>query len=418
MLAVPERTLARAAAVGLCLLFVGGCSWFSWLPWVDGKKKTDTESLKPAKLTKYDPEVDIRRVWSAKVGDGLGKKYLRLRPVIVADRIFAADGYGRVEAFNRFDGKRIWRAQLPRESGGFLNSVDFLDRTDPSFVGGGVGAGGGKVFIGTTNGELIAFSASDGSEVWRGAVDGEVLAPPAVGDGLVFVQTIDGSLLALELDTGEVRWEVDNQVPILTLRGTATPVFDGGVVYAGFANGNLIAVRADNGQPIWEHRVMLPEGRSELDRMVDVDSTPLLDGPIIYVVSYQGNIRGVRRQDGNPLWELPMSSFLDLDEGYGQIYVVDDEDTIIAIDRQTAEEVWRQDALARRQLSSPVVFSNYVAVTDREGYLHVLAQSDGRLLGRRKLDGKGVRSRMIYADGTLYALGNSGSLQALEVDVR
>jgi outer membrane protein assembly factor BamB len=152
--------------------------------------------------------------------------------------------------------------------------------------------------------------------------------------------------------------------------------------------------------------------------MVDVDSTPLVEGPMVYAVSYQGNLRGLRRQDGNPLWEVPMSSFLDLDTGYGQIYVVDDEDTIIAIDTRTAEESWRQDALARRELSSPIAFSNYLAVTDSDGYIHILAQSDGRLLGRRKLDGKGVRSRMVYADGILYVLGNSGSLQALEITVR
>jgi len=405
--------------LGACLLLLGGCSWFSWLPWVDGDKKKDDEAaLKPAKLTKYESEVNIKRLWKAGVGSGLGRKYLRIRPAILADQIFAADGYGRIEAFNRFNGKRVWRTQIPSESGGFLNSLDFLDRTDPSFVSGGVGSGGGFVFLGTTNAELIAFSAADGVEVWRAKVDGEVLAPPATGEGMVFVQTIDGSLMALEIETGNVLWQVDNQVPVLTLRGTATPVYEDGVIYAGLSNGNLLAVRAENGEPIWEHRVMLPEGRSELDRMVDVDSTPLLDGPMVYVVSYQGNVRGVRRADGNPLWEVEMSSFLDLGEGYGQLYVVDDNDTVVAIDRQTAEESWRNEALARRKLSSPVVFSNYVAVTDDDGYLHILAQSDGRLLGRRKLDGKGVRSRMIYADGTLFALGNSGSLQALEVSVR
>lgn len=408
------RNLALAT---FCLLFAAGCSWFSWLPWVDGKKKA-AESTKPAKLTKYQPEVKIERRWRVSVGKGLGKKYLRIRPAVVADRIVAADGYGRLEAFDRFKGKRLWRVQLPSQSGGLLSGFNFFDRSDPSFVGGGVGSGGGLVFLGTTGGEVIAFSLSDGSEAWRAHVDSEVLAPPVTGDGKVYVQTIDGSLIGLDISDGSVVWEIDQQVPILTLRGTATPVFDSGVVYTGFANGNVVAVRADNGEPIWEHLVKLPEGRSELERMVDVDSTPLIDGPMVYAVAYQGNLRGLRRQDGNPLWELPLGSFLDLDEGYGQIYLVNEQDTIIAVDRQTAQEVWRQDALARRRLSSPVVFSNYIAVTDADGYLHILAQSDGRLLGRRKLDGKGVRSRMVYSDGILYALGNSGSLQALEISTR
>ena len=407
-----SRSACAAAAVWrLQLVFLAA---------LGGRQAKDEKKalLKPAPLTKYPFEVDIRRIWKSGVGDGLGRKYLNLRPALLADRVFAADGYGRLEAFDRFSGKRLWRVQLDEDSGGFFSGFNLFDRTDPSFVSGGVGAGAGMVFLGTTNGEVLAFSASDGTQVWRAEVDSEVLAPPVAGEGLVFTQTIDGSLLALEQSTGAVRWEIDNQVPVLTLRGTATPVYDTGVVYAGFANGNVLAVKANNGEPAWEHRVMLPEGRSELDRMVDVDSTPLVDGPILYTVSYQGSIHGVRRTDGELLWERDMSSFLDLEMGYGQIYVVDQDDTVIAIDRQSAEEVWRQEALARRRLSAPVAFSNYLAVTDNEGYIHILAQSDGRLLGRRKLDGDGVRSRMIYADGRLFALGNSGALQALEVVVR
>ena len=411
--------MTRNSGLIALLLLLGGCSWFSWLPWVDDKPKDEAKALlKPAPLTKYDFEVNIRRVWKAGIGDGLGRKYLKLRPAVLADRIFAADGYGRLEAFDRFSGKRLWRVQLDKDSGGLLSGFNLMDRTDPSFISGGVGVGSGMVFLGTTNGEVVAFSAADGTQRWIAAVDSEVLAPPVTGQGLVFAQTIDGSLLALEESTGAVRWELDNQVPVLTLRGTATPVFADGVVYAGFANGNLLAVKANNGEPAWEHRVMLPEGRSELDRMVDVDSTPLLDGPLLYAVSYQGSLHGVRLTDGALLWERDMSSFLDMATGYGQIYVVDQHDTVIAIDRQSADEVWRQEALARRQLSAPVAFSNYLAVTDAEGYIHIMAQSDGRLLGRRKLDGDGVRSNMIYADGTLYALGNSRSLQALDVVVK
>ncbi|MCB1684590.1 MAG: outer membrane protein assembly factor BamB [Pseudomonadales bacterium] len=412
--------MTRNLGLIVMLLLLGGCSWFSWLPWVgDSEKDAEKALLKPAPLTKYEATVNVRRLWKAGVGDGLGRKYLKLQPALLADRIYAADGYGRLEAFDRFTGKRQWRVQLPDESGGgFLSGFNFIDRADPSFVSGGVGAGAGMVFLGTTDGEVIAFSAADGEERWRTRVDSEVLAPPVTGQNLVFVQTIDGSLVALEARTGAIRWELDNQVPVLTLRGTSTPVYTDGVVYAGFADGKLLAVKADKGEPAWEHRVMLPEGRSELDRMVDVDATPLIDGPLIYVVSYQGNIQGLRRSDGALLWEQKMSSFLDLDMGYGQIYVVDQDDTVIAIDRQTAEIVWSLKDLARRRLSAPVAFSNYIAVTDDEGYLHIIAQSDGRLLGRRKLDGDGVRSRMVYADGTLYALGNSGSLQALEVVIK
>jgi outer membrane protein assembly factor BamB len=396
--------------VVVTLLLLSGCSWFG------GKDKDD--SLKPAKLVKFTPEVDIKRVWRAKVGKGLGRKYLTIEPAIVADRIYAADGYGYVGCYDRFTGKRLWQTYIPSESGGFFTKLDVMDRTDPSFVTGGVGTGDGKVFLGTTNGDVYAYDVTTGDEIWRGSVGSEVLAPVAVGEGLVFVQTIDGSLVALEGETGIARWSYDSQVPILTLRGTATPVFDGGVVYSGFSNGTLVAIKAENGEPLWEHRVMLPEGRSELERMVDVDASALVRGPLVYAVAYQCKVQGLRRADGGVLWEQDISSYLDMDEGYNHLYVVDEDGVITAIDQNTAEVVWRQEALWRRGLTAPTAFSNYLSVADSEGYLHILAQSDGRLMGRRKLDGDGVRPKAIYQDGTLYVLGNSGSLQALEIQVR
>ncbi len=415
------RCLARLLALALLVLAAAGCSWFSWIPGIDGKDE-GPDPLEPAKLVDFNPEVRIERIWRASVGKGLGRKYLRLNPVVLANRIYAADGYGVVEARDRFTGSRVWRVQISpfdTASGGMFSGFNFFDRTDPSFVGGGVGAGGGLIFLGTTGGTVTALSAADGGEVWRAYLGSEILCRPAFGDGAVFAQTIDGRLLALEQADGSVRWSFDIQVPVLTLRGTASPVFDNGVVYAGFANGTVSAIRTENGEPIWEHRVMLPEGRSELDRIVDVDASPLLAGGLLYAVAYQGQLKALRRSDGNALWQLEHSSYLDLATGYGHVYVVDETDAVIAVDEQTAREVWRQEGLYRRKLNSPAAFGNYVVVGDDDGYLHVLAQSDGRFLGRQKLDGKGIRSAMSIADGrTLYVLGNSGSLQALKIEAR
>ncbi len=415
------RRCARVLAVTVLALVTAGCGWFSWVPWI-GDKDKGPDPMKPAELVDFVPEVHIERLWRASIGKGLGRKYLRLNPTVLANRIYAADGYGVVEARDRFTGKRVWRSEISPYSaakGGMLSGFNFFDRTDPSFVSGGVGAGGGMVLMGTTGGTVAALSASDGRELWRAYLGSEVLCQPAFGDDAVFVQTIDGRLLALEEDGGGVRWSFDIQVPVLTLRGTASPVFENGVVYAGFANGTVSAIRTENGEPIWEHRVMLPEGRSELDRIVDVDGSPLLAGPLVYAVAYQGQLKALRRADGNALWQLDHSSHLDLAAGYGHVYVVNETDAVIAIDEQTAREVWRQEGLYRRKLSSPQAFGNYVVVGDDDGFLHVLAQSDGRFLGRQKLDGKGIRSAMSVAEGrTLYVLGNSGSLQAVEIEVR
>ena len=407
----PRQLIMLALAFGMT-----GCSWFSWLPWVD--RDEEKKKQKPAELVRFDAEVRVDRVWRASIGQGLGKKYLRLDPQVLADRVYAADGYGNLEARDRFTGKRVWRTQIGAVDKGMLSAINFLDRKDPSFVSGGVGAGAGYVFLGTTLGEVIAVSAADGTEAWRSRVDAEVLSAPVTGAGLVFVQTIDGRLLALDANDGTIRWSFVNQVPVLTLRGTSTPVYSDEIVYTGFSNGKIVALRAETGELIWEHRVMLPEGRSELDRLVDIDGSPLLLGPVVYAVAYQGKLKALRRRDGAMLWEHDVSSFLDLGQGYGQVYVVSDNDVVTAIDQQSAEVVWTQDAMQRRKLTSPVAFSNYVVVGDDQGYLHVMAQSDGRFVGRRKLDGKGLRSDPVVVDGTLYVLGNSGSLHALDIRIK
>lgn len=407
------RSLSLLLAAGL----LSGCSWFSWLPFI-GDDDDEESKLEPAKLVDFEAEVRLRREWGVGVGDGLGKKFLRIRPAIAADRIYAADGYGLVEARERFTGKRLWSARVGEDPRGFFSAINFLDRKDPSYLAGAVGLAHGYVLLGTTQGEVIALDAADGTEVWRAEVGSEVLAPPVGGRSAVFVRTIDGRLLALERSDGSIRWSFDNQVPVLTLRGTSTPVYNDGVVYAGFANGMVAAVRAESGEPVWQHRVMLPEGRSELERMVDVDSTPVLSGGILYVAAYQGQLKALRASDGSLLWEKEIPSHVDLVEGYGQIYVVSDDDVITAIDQRSANEVWTQEGLFRRNLTGPIAFSNYLVVGDGDGYLHVLAQSDGRFLGRTKVDGDGIRSRPLVADQLFYVLGNSGTLRAYNVELR
>ncbi len=163
---------------------------------------------------------------------------------------------------------------------------------------------------------------------------------------------------------------------------------------------------------------MLPEGRSELERMVDVDSRPLVSGGTVYAAAYQGRVKSLSRRDGRQLWEHDISTFLDLAEGYGQVYVIDDEDVVHAIDQSTGEIVWVQESFKYRQLTSPTAFSNYIVFGDEQGYLHVIAQRDGRLLGRRKIDGDGIRSSIGVADGTLFVLGNSGRLNAIDIELR
>ena len=407
------RALALAA-----LPLVGGCAFFSFLPFVDApepsEKAKKKEASEPAELVEFTAEAVVKRLWQAKVGNGLGRKYLRLTPVVVADRVVAADGYGQVVAVDRFTGKRIWSARIGEPDGvGFR----IWDRRDPAFVTGGVGAGEGLVLLGTTRGEVIALAIADGKELWRARVSSEVLSPPVADDGVVLAQTADDRLFALEAEDGAQRWAFDSQVPLLTLRGTATPLVAGGRVFAGFGDGHVFAMDLASGAPVWNHRVMLPQGRTELDRIVDVDGTPVLAAGLLYAASYQGRLKALRATDGQPVWELAASTHLDLATGYGQIYVVEQGDIVVAVGQDTAAEVWRQEGLRNRGLTSPRAFGNYLVVGDSEGYIHVLAQSDGRMVARGKL-GKGLRSPFAEVGGVVYALSNDGRLAALEIKRR
>jgi len=406
------KLLRNLSGILLCSLFVTGCSLFSWLPWVHGKAPSVD---KPANLVPLHAEIRIKRVWRRSVGKGLGKKYLRIEPAILANRIYAADAYGLVNAYDRFKGKRLWSTRIGRPEK--KKRLAFFSKRDYSFVTGAVGVGRGKVVLGTTRAEVIALDAADGHELWRSSVSSEVLNKPVVGDQLVFVQTSDGQLSGLELDTGVRRWSYDSQVPILTLRGTSAPVVHEGVVYAGFATGKIVAFKEASGELLWEQWVMLPQGRSDLERIVDVDGIPLVAGSLIFAASYQGRVKALQRQNGRPRWERDTSSFLNLAQGYGQVYVIDDKDHISALDQGTGEVVWEQPGLHLRRLSSPAVFSNYLVTADEEGYVHVLAQSDGRFMGRRKL-GDGVRSPIITADGIFYVLDDGGELTAFTIELK
>lgn len=395
----------------LLSLLLAGCSWFSWLPWVDGKGKDLDE---PAELVDFVEGVRISTQWSKKIGKGLGKKYVRLAPKIVADQIIVADAYGQVASYNRFTGKLSWSTVIGEvEKQGVLASLQPFGRKDLSFVSGGVGVGEGLVVLGATSGEVIALNVGDGSERWRTRVSSEVLNTPAIGSELVYVQSNDGRLAALEIETGERRWRFDSQVPLLTLRGTSAPVLGNGLVYSGFANGKIAAFKEDTGEQVWEQRIMLPQGRSDLDRIVDVDGSPLIVGGSIYAASFQGRLKAMRVSDGAVRWERDASSFLNLATGYGQVYIVDDADNITAVEEADATEIWQQRALSHRKLSAPIAFSNYLVVGDDDGYIHVLAQSDGRFLGRKKISGAGIRSDMVVADGTLFCFNNDGRLTAL-----
>lgn len=403
-LSVSVRVLCLA--LGLSLLT--GCAALGSLKfWGD-----DDEADAPMPLPDISAEVSLKRAWSASVGKGLGEKYARLTPALLADHIVVADAFGTVASYDRFTGKRHWRTRVEAAKEGF--GFGLGAKRDDAFVTAGVAAGEGVAVIGTSNGEAIALDVATGRVLWRVEISSEAEGRPVVGGGHVYIMAVDGRLVALDLLSGQEQWNHDGQVPVLTLRGGGALTYAEGVVYAPFANGKLVALDGEDGDIRWEHRMSLSQGRSELQRIIDVDSGALVLGRFIYSVNYNGNLKSLRRTDGTSVWELKMSSFQPLATGYGNVYVVNDEGGVIAVDQREANVLWRQERLLRRELTAPTVASSYLVVGDGEGYLHLVAQSDGRLVGRAKA-GSGLYSPMVFADGYIYCYDGGGRLSAYTI---
>jgi outer membrane protein assembly factor BamB len=373
----------------LCVLLISGCSWFGG--------DDDDAAIEPAELVDFQEEVSIVRQWSVNVGSGAKNYLISLRPTANSDTVFAADYEGQITALDVGTGNVRWQAQLDVP------------------VTGGVGYGAGLVMVGTVEGEVFTLDAKDGAVLWTSQVSSEVLSSPKSNGEIVVVHSIDNKIAALDAKTGEEIWQHDGDAPILSVRGTSESIVTNNMVLSGFDSGKLIAFSPDNGSVIWETRLALPTGRTELERMVDIDGEPLLVGDVIYSVTYQGRVGAVSRGTGRSLWSQDSSSHHAPAYGDGQIYVTGAEDSVQAFQAGNGQSVWSNDQLFLRRLTGPVKLSGTIATADAEGYLHLLDPSDGRFVGREKIDGSGVSTPMLSVGESLIIQSNNGKISAYKI---
>ncbi|MEZ5568582.1 MAG: outer membrane protein assembly factor BamB [Halioglobus sp.] len=384
-----------AFLLSLVLASASGCSTIS------GWFEDDEEDPKaPVELTDINEQVKIRKLWSVDVGDGQGSGLYNIRPAMRGYTLYAAAADGSVRAINREKGKVLWKEQLDTP------------------LSGGVGLYENALLLGSGEGAVLKLDAGNGELLWSRQLQGEVLAPPQSDGSVVVAQTYDGKLQGMDFATGDLLWIYDSDVPVLTVRGTSTPILDGGLVYAGFANGRVMALDSRSGDVVWEVRVAISQGRSEIDRIVDIDGTMELGGGELYAASYQGRVVAIDVREGRKLWQQDVSSFSGVSTGFGNVYVADEDGSVYAYLRTGAGMRWSQGALGYRGLSRPTPVSSYLAVGDFEGYVHLLSQVDGEIVGRVKADGDGVRADMLSDGNVLYVFGNSGKLVAYEVTAR
>lgn len=384
------RFLARLLLLGTASGLMGviaGCGLFGG----------DDDVLPPKKLIKFEATLPVKKIWSAKLGKGSEFLRVGLSPAGDGKRIYAASRNGLVSAFNPETGKRIWRVE-----------VDVL-------LSAGPGTGENYVVVAGSDGDLICLAANDGREVWRININGESLARPLIRNDSVVVQTIDGKLQVFSVFDGKKLWSIEQSAPRLTLRGTSSPVIVGTTVVAGFDNGRLVGTSLSSGVTQWEAMLSPPSGRSDLDRLSDVDGSVVVVGQDIYAAGYQGKLAAVASESGRIIWARDISTHVGVAVDFANVYSIDESGEVIALLRRNGSEVWRQDALLRREPTSPVAFDNAVAIGDFEGYVHLFSNIDGRPVARIRV-GKGLLSGApVVIGGRLYVQSESGVLEAYAV---
>ncbi|MFQ6334085.1 outer membrane protein assembly factor BamB [Methylophilus sp. 3sh_L] len=388
----------RLKQLTLVALSVMGCSLTACTAFNDIKTNL-SESIfgaepanPPAELEDIKSSYEARIQWSTDVGEAGRFSYT---PVLADNMVYAVNAEGSVMQISAENGKTVWETKLDEP------------------ISSGAGLGGGLVLVGTSKGHVYALNLN-GKKLWSAVLTSEIQGSPRYYDGTVIVRTTDHHIYGIDAADGRRKWSYERVSPSLSLKTHAGIVVDSGAIYAGFPGGKLVAIRADNGKLIWEATVAQPKGVTEIERIADITSLPYVDGPLVYVVAYQGKVAAVDRQRGQVVWSRDISSYVGLTAENNKVYLSHTIGSVYSLDASNGKTFWRQGNLGYRNLTVPLPLSNIVAVGDLEGYVHLLSQDDGSFVGRLQLGSKplmaliaGTNANQFFAqsrDGHLYAV--------------
>ena len=389
---LPAFAAAAARVVRATALGVGAPALLAGCAMLGGDRDEKIPSLAP-----IEPLGAVETPWSTDTGSGTGREWLVLTPAVDAGRVYVADARGRVTAWDAGSGRSVWRADTDAE------------------ITGGVGAGGGLVLAGTEDGEVIALHAETGAVAWRTQLTSEVLSRPRAAGDRVVARILDGKLVGLDAASGELLWSYDGGVPALSVRGTASPAVVAGVTIAGFDNGRIAAVRSATGEILWEATVSDPRGTSELERLADVDTEPVVAGGAVYAASYERAVAAFDAETGQTLWRRRIASQSGLAADADLLFVADTDGSVQALDRVSGATVWTEASLAGRGPTWPTVHGPFVAVTDSEGYVHWLRREDGRPAARTRSGAGRIAGPPAHHGDALIAYWGGGRLTAFRV---
>lgn len=397
--------------LGLVFLLSGCTTVGNWF--------ADDDEIEIRQLPDLEMQFETQIEWQEGVGDGIEGYFSRLSPAVGYGKIFAADREGTVVAFSPESGDVLWELDIStrskKSSIGNLYGL-FAGRVSAK-VSGGITLANNTLYLGTENGEVIAVNQEDGSIKWRTKVPSEIVSAPATDEGIVVVNTVAGILLGLDAQTGEIEWRNDSDVPPLTLRGVSAPSAANGGAIVGLANGRLQVNIIGSGLTAWEQVIAKPSGATELERIVDVDSKPLVFAGTVFVVSYAGSLSAVELRTGTVIWTREYASFRNVTISGNRLFVTDNSSNLYAIDRRNGVELWSSNSLRRRNLTEATPVGEHIVVGDKFGFLHWFTQDEGKYVSRLKVgdddEDEGIYAAPIYQDGLLVVQLRDGEVSLI-----
>ena len=389
-----KNSVLKFPLAGLLVLSLAGCAGIGEsISTGFGLWGSSDKTEKPAPLLEIMPSVAVKTQWQASVGSAGDYVFT---PAISAGSVYAAGQDGHLARFDADSGKQQWRVETGKK------------------LSAGVGVGEGLVMVATRKGEVLAYDP-EGKALWQAQVSSEVLSAPQAAEGVVVVRAADGQIFGLDAHDGKRKWVYQRALPALAIRSHAGVVVARGAVFAGYAGGKLVAISLANGVIGWEASVAQPRGATELERIADITSLPVLDGGRVCAVAYQGRVACFEILNGNLVWAREMSSVSGLALDQSNVYVSDARGAVHALDKNSGASIWKQDKLQYRRLSAPVVKGGYIAVADLEGYVHVLAREDGSFAGRAATDGSAVGADPQVVGQNILVQTRNGGLFSLAV---
>ena len=401
--------LRKFLFVAILIAATPGCSTVKG--WFGGSNKSKVNE--PTELVKIASPIGVSKLWDVNLGKGEGRLWLRQHPTISGGRVYATNDEGEVLALDAATGKQIWVANAVNveKTGSW---VKFWKRkAAEAGLTGSPGVGNGLVVVGGRNGEVVAFASETGEKRWATRVSSEVLSTPHFTESRIIVRSNDGRVFALDPADGSRKWVFDRGLPSLSVRGNSSPIGANGMTFVGYDDGKLVALRDIDGLLVWELAIAEADGRTELERMADIDGEIVLDGDMLYVASYHDRLVAISAQNGQQLWSNDTGSYSGLAVAADKVLLSDKNGDVWALDRNNGTSLWKQNVLEHRQLTSPVVHGDYAVVGDLEGYLHWIKLDTGDVAGRVRIERAAVRGTpQVSAEGVLYALSNEGELAA------